>query len=156
MTYVWYICHICLYIHCIFIRDTLRKINCHLFQGPQVRSSRPWQVNPANISEHERWRWDMWKKWLKGIPPCDFGSTGVGDWGLGWQKTGSWRSQKTIEWNESSCLVLYGWHAENEGRHVSGKPCTSLSGFYESIVRFIPFNIPRGLGKRSKCPSKQD
>ena len=81
---------------------------------------------------------------------------------------GNWARRKTLKKLESrsqkaqtamnSCLVLYGWHAENDGRHVRvGNLAHLWEGFYEIIVSFIPFNILRGYsyGRCSKCPSKQ-
>lgn len=105
-----------------------------------------WQVNPANISEHERWRWDMWKKLLKGIPPCDFASkwrrTGVGIWELGSQqnleKVGKSKSKSTDRNELMPCVVwlaCWKWWKTCE----SGKPCTSLRGFLWNHRQLHPF-----------------
>ena len=139
-----------LYIHTRYI--LLDQLSHVFFSRSPESSSRPngsprlvdfWQVNPANISEHERWRWDMWKKLLKGIPPCDFSSKwrrpGVGIWGTGVGRKlwGSWRGVEVKKhptaMNElMPCVVwlaCWKWWKTCE----SGKPCASLRGLFMKL-----------------------
>ncbi len=74
--------------------------------------------------------------------------TGVGLWGLGSQKT---LRELAVEVKKHRPK----WFACWKWGKACGKTRTFLRGFYEVIVRFIPFNILHGFGWCSKCPSKQ-